>query len=55
MSTKEKQAVEIFGEDVFSEVTTIVNDIGEADSVFTLYEDLGKYTHMECVSFLYFE
>lgn len=55
MSTKEKQAVEIFGKDVVNEVVTIVNNTGEADCVFTTYEDLGKYTHMECVSFLYFE
>ena len=52
---KTKEAIEMFGSDVVEEVTTIVNDIGEADCVFTLYEDMGKYTHMECVSFLYFE
>lgn len=49
-----KEAIEMFGEEVVNEVTTIVDDIGEPDCVFTLYEDMGKYTHMECVAFLYF-
>jgi hypothetical protein len=54
--TKEKiiEAIEIFGDNVVSEVQTLV-DVSDADGCYTMFEDMGMFEHAECVEFLYFE
>ena len=54
--TKEKiiEAIEIFGDNVVSEVRTLV-DVSDPDGCYTMFEDMGMFEHAECVEFLYFE
>lgn len=54
--TQEKldEAIKMFGDDVVNEVREVVS-LSDADGSYTLFEDVGKYEHAECVEFLYFE
>ncbi len=54
--TQEKidEAIATFGEDIVHEVRMVVS-LSDADGSYTLFEDMGKYEHAECVEFLYFE
>ncbi len=48
-----KEAIEIFGIDVVSEVVTMV-EISDADGMYTMFQDMGKDEQAECVEFMYF-
>lgn len=48
------EAIKIFGQDIVYTVTALV-DISDADGVYTMMEDLGKWEAAECISYLYFE
>lgn len=54
MKEKLEEAIEIFGSDVVAEVKEIVY-LSDADGAWSLFEDMGKFEHAECVEFLYFE
>ena len=44
-----------FGEDVVKDVMEMMYEVGDPDFLYIMYEDRGMYSHMECVSVLYFE
>lgn len=52
---KIKEAQTMFGNDVVNEVVTLMSLVEDPDSIYTIYEDMGQYSHAECVSFLYFD
>jgi len=48
-----EEAIKIYGQNIVYEVNEIVN-ISDPDGAYSMFEDLGKYEHAECVEFLYF-
>lgn len=56
MLTKEKieAAIEAYGREVVAEVREIVY-LSDPDGAWSMFEDMGKFEHAECVEFLYFE
>lgn len=56
MITREKiiEAIEIFGDDIVSEVRSLVS-VSDPDGTYTMFQDMGMDDHAECVEFLYFE
>ena len=50
-----KEAQELFGKELVSEVLIMVQTVGDVDGVFNEYEDRGMYDHMHCIACLYFE
>jgi len=51
---KLQEAITLFGAELVNQVIEIV-DMSDADSAYSLYEDLGHFEHAECISLLYFE
>lgn len=53
MSELRKEAIEIYGKSIVSEVEMMV-EMSDADGMYTQYQDMGMDEHAECVEFLYF-
>jgi hypothetical protein len=53
MSDLVKEAIEIYGKAIVSEVSMMV-EMSDPDGMYTQFEDMGMYDHAECVEFLYF-
>jgi hypothetical protein len=51
---KIESAIELFGADIVHQVITLVS-VSDADGVWSLYDDMGMYDHMQCVEYIYFE
>lgn len=49
-----QRAKEEFGEDIVREVQEVIY-ISDPDSAWSMFSDLGKYEHVECVEMIYFE
>jgi hypothetical protein len=56
VSRKEKiqEAIEEFGQEIVNEVIEIVY-LSDPDGAYSMFEDMGKYEHAECISMIYFE
>ena len=50
-----KEAIELFGKEKVESVITMVDTIGEADAVYTAYEDEDDEDACEIINMLYFE
>ena len=53
MSELRKEAIEIYGKSIVSEVIMMV-EMSDADGMYTQFQDMGMDEHAECVEFLYF-
>ena len=51
---KIQEAKTMFDPQIVDEIMELVR-ISDADGAYTLYEDMGKYEHAECIEYLYFE
>lgn len=49
-----QRAIEEFGETIVQEVKDIVS-MSDPDGAWSLFSDLEKYDHVECIEMLYFE
>lgn len=47
------EAIEIYGQEIVNEVMMMV-ELSDADGMYTMYQDMGKDEHAECVEFMYF-
>jgi hypothetical protein len=47
-----KEAIEMFGSDTVHEVRTIV-ELSDIDGAISMFEDMSKFDHADCVQFLY--
>jgi len=47
------EAIEIYGQAIVNEVMMMV-ELSDADGMYTMYQDMGKDEHAECVEFMYF-
>jgi len=54
-TSKIQEAITIFGREVVNEVVEMVESIGEADGVYSTYQDMGMDDQAECLAFIYFE
>lgn len=48
-----KQAIGIYGHSIVTEVVMMV-EVSDADGMYTMFQDMGKDEHAECVEFMYF-
>ena len=46
-------AIQCFGKAVVQEVIEMVN-VSDPDCMYTTFEDMGMFSHAECVEMLYF-
>lgn len=53
MKEKIKEAIEIYGRDVVSEVISMVQ-LFDADGCYSTFQDTGMDDHAEAVEFIYF-
>ena len=53
MSELRKEAIEIYGRSIVSEVVMMV-EMSDADGMYCQFQDMGMDEHAECVEFLYF-
>jgi len=49
------EARSMFGAETVREVLIMVQTVGDADSVYTEYEDMRMEAHAACVAMLYFD
>jgi len=47
------EAIEIYGQEIVNEVMMMV-ELSDADGMYTMFQDMGKDEHAECVEFMYF-
>ena len=47
------EAIEIYGQAIVNEVMMMV-ELSDADGMYTMFQDMGKDEHAECVEFMYF-
>ncbi len=55
LNKKLNEAISMFGKETVREVLIMVQTIGDADSVYTEYEDTRMNQHAACLAMLYFE
>lgn len=47
-----REAIELFGNDTVNEVMAVV-ELSDTDGAITMFEDMGKFDHADCIEFLY--
>ena len=49
------EVAKYFGTEILNEVIFMVNEVGEPDSVYTVYEDMEMWDHAMALEAYYFE
>lgn len=54
-NTQLNEAIMFYGQEVTASVIDMVTNVGDADGVYSLYQDMGMDNYAECLKVLYFE